>query len=160
MSVRKNSSGRGYCGRLGPLPRQPLAQAAYAPDPHPAEKMEQEDVEVLYLRGNHDDILEKFLPFHLGGLKMAREYVHRAADGRRYLCVHGDGFDAISTNHRWLAMLGSLGYDVLLTVNRLYNKYRAWRGREYYSVSRAIKSRVKSAVNFIGNMRSSSRIWR
>ena len=44
---------------------------------------------------------------HLGGLKMAKEYVHRAADGRRYLCVHGDGFDAISTNHRWLAMLGS-----------------------------------------------------
>ena len=54
---------------------------------------------------------------------MAKEYVHRAADGRRYLCVHGDGVDAISTNHRWLAMLGSLGYDVLLTVNRLYNKY-------------------------------------
>ena len=113
-------------------------------------KMEQEDVEVLYLRGNHDDILEKFLPFHLGGLKIAREYVHQAADGRRYLCVHGDGFDAISTNHRWLAMLGSLGYDVLLMVNRFYNKYRAWRGREYYSVSRAIKGRVKSAVNFIG----------
>ena len=113
-------------------------------------KMEQEDVEVLYLRGNHDDILEKFLPFHLGGLKIAREYVHQAVDGRRYLCVHGDGFDAISTNHRWLAMLGSLGYDVLLMVNRFYNKYRAWRGREYYSVSRAIKGRVKSAVNFIG----------
>lgn len=113
-------------------------------------KMEQEDVEVLYLRGNHDDILEKFLPFHLGGLKIAREYVHQAADGRRYLCVHGDGFDAISTNYRWLAMLGSLGYDVLLMVNRFYNKYRAWRGREYYSVSRAIKGRVKSAVNFIG----------
>lgn len=93
---------------------------------------------------------KKFLPFHLGGLKIAREYVHQAADGRRYLCVHGDGFDAISTNHRWLAMLGSLGYDVLLMVNRFYNKYRAWRGREYYSVSRAIKGRVKSAVNFIG----------
>ena len=35
-------------------------------------------------------------------------------------------------------------------LNRFYNRYRAWRGREYYSVSRAIKSRVKSAVNFIG----------
>ncbi|MFR4222327.1 MAG: hypothetical protein ACLT38_00480 [Akkermansia sp.] len=56
--------------------------------------------------------------------------MHQAVDGRRYLCVHGDGFDAISTNHRWLAMLGSLGYDVLLMVNRFYNKYRAWRGRE------------------------------
>mgnify|MGYP002284705326 FL=1 len=101
-------------------------------------KMEQEDVEVLYLRGNHDDILEKFLPFHLGGLKIAREYVHQAADGRRYLCVHGDGFDAISTNHRWLAMLGSLGYDVLLMVNRFYNKYSARRGWVKYYVSRAI----------------------
>lgn len=114
-------------------------------------KMEREDVEVLYLRGNHDDVLERFLPFHLGKLRMMREYVHRAADGRNYLCVHGDGFDAISTNHRWLAVLGSLGYDVLLMVNRLYNKYRSWRGREYYSVSRAIKEKVKSAVNFIGN---------
>ena len=113
-------------------------------------KMEQEDVEVLYLRGNHDDLLERFLPFQLGGLKIAKEYVHQSADGRRYLCVHGDGFDSISTNHRWLAVLGSLGYDVLLMVNRLYNKYRAWRGKEYYSVSRAIKGRVKSAVNFIG----------
>lgn len=113
-------------------------------------KMEQEDVEVLYLRGNHDDVLERFLPFSLGRLNIAREHVHRAADGSRYLCVHGDGFDAISTNHRWLAVLGSLGYDVLLMINRLYNKCRAWRGREYYSVSRAIKGRVKSAVNFIG----------
>lgn len=146
----KNCAGGGYCGCLGFVPRQPLAAEAYALCPHLVEKMEQEDVEVLYLRGNHDDILEKFLPFHLGGLKIAREYVHQAADGRRYLCVHGDGFDAISTNHRWLAMLGSLGYDVLLMVNRFYNKYRAWRGREYYSVSRAIKGRVKSAVNFIG----------
>lgn len=113
-------------------------------------KMEQEHVEVLYLRGNHDDVLERFLPFHLGKLHISKEYIHLAADGKRYLCVHGDGFDSISTNHKWLAVLGSLGYDVLLMVNRLYNKYRAWRGREYYSVSRAIKSRVKSAVNFIG----------
>lgn len=113
-------------------------------------KMEQEDVEVLYLRGNHDDVLERFLPFALGRLHIAKEYVHGAADGRRYLCVHGDGFDAISTHHRWLAVLGSLGYDVLLMVNRLYNRYRVWRGKEYYSVSRAIKGKVKSAVNFIG----------
>lgn len=146
----KNCAGGGYCGCLGFVPRQRWRRRHTRFVRTLLKKMEQEDVEVLYLRGNHDDILEKFLPFHLGGLKIAREYVHQAADGRRYLCVHGDGFDAISTNHRWLAMLGSLGYDVLLMVNRFYNKYRAWRGREYYSVSRAIKGRVKSAVNFIG----------
>jgi UDP-2,3-diacylglucosamine pyrophosphatase LpxH len=64
--------------------------------------------------------------------------------------VHGDGFDSVSTNHRWIAMLGAVGYDALLKVNRVYNRYRAWRGKDYYSVSKAIKARVKSAVNFVG----------
>jgi UDP-2,3-diacylglucosamine pyrophosphatase LpxH len=71
-------------------------------------------------------------------------------DGKRYLVVHGDGFDSVSTNHKWVAQLGSVGYDALLKVNRLYNRYRAWRGKDYYSVSKAIKARVKSAVNFVG----------
>lgn len=35
--------------------------------------MEQEDVEVLYLRGNHDDVLERFLPFALGRLHIAKD---------------------------------------------------------------------------------------
>ena len=47
-------------------------------------------------------------------------------------------------------MVGDVGYQTLLGVNRLYNKYRAWRGKEYYSLSKAIKARVKSAVNFVG----------
>ena len=47
-------------------------------------------------------------------------------------------------------MLGAVGYDALLKVNRIYNQYRQWRGKEYYSVSKAIKDRVKSAVSFVG----------
>jgi len=35
-------------------------------------------------------------------------------------------------------------------LNRIYNHWRAWRGKEYYSVSKAIKARVKSAVSFVG----------
>lgn len=58
MSGLENCAGGGYCGCLGFVPRQPLAAEAYALCPHLVEKMEQEDVEVLYLRGNHDDILE------------------------------------------------------------------------------------------------------
>ena len=113
-------------------------------------KMEKEDMEVVYLRGNHDDILDRLLPFGVGKLSIKKEAVHVSMDGKKYLCVHGDGFDAISTNYKFLAILGSLGYDVLLAFNRLYNRYRAWRGLEYYSVSKLIKSKVKSAVSYVG----------
>jgi UDP-2,3-diacylglucosamine pyrophosphatase LpxH/glycosyltransferase involved in cell wall biosynthesis len=111
--------------------------------------VEKEKTEVIYLRGNHDDILERFLPLAFGRVQMAKEHIHTSLNGKRYLVVHGDGFDSVSTNHRWLAVLGSIGYDVLLKVNRIYNRWRTWRGREYYSLSKKIKAKVKGAVSFV-----------
>jgi UDP-2,3-diacylglucosamine pyrophosphatase LpxH len=111
--------------------------------------MERDDTEVIYLRGNHDDILERFLPLAFGRLKFTKEHIHTTQAGKRYLVVHGDGFDSVSTNHRWLASLGAVGYDFLLKVNRLYNHYRAWRGKEYFSLSKRVKAKVKSAVSFV-----------
>ena len=112
-------------------------------------KMEKEDTEVIYLRGNHDDIIGRFLPFEIGGLKVANEYIHETPQGK-YLVVHGDGFDAVTTKCKAVAVLGSVGYDLLLRINRLYNRWRAWRGKEYYSLSKDIKGRVKMAVGFLG----------
>jgi UDP-2,3-diacylglucosamine pyrophosphatase LpxH/glycosyltransferase involved in cell wall biosynthesis len=112
-------------------------------------KMEKENTEVIYLRGNHDDILERFLPLTFGSIRIVKEYIHRSPQGKRYLVIHGDGFDSVATNHRWLAMLGAFGYDSLLAMNRVYNKWRAFIGKEQYSVSKAIKSKVKSAVAFV-----------
>ena len=113
-------------------------------------KLEKEKTEIIYLRGNHDDFMTTFLPIALGRLKCVAEYIHTTPKGERYLVLHGDGFDSVSTGHKWIAVLGSVGYDTLLSVNRLYNQYRKWRGKEYYSVSKAIKARVKSAVSFVG----------
>ncbi len=111
--------------------------------------MEKDHTEVIYLRGNHDDILERFLPLAFGRLKVAKEHIHTSAAGKRYLVVHGDGFDSVSTKHKWLASLGAVGYDTLLKVNRVYNKWRAWRGKEYFSLSKRVKAKVKSAVSFV-----------
>lgn len=110
---------------------------------------EKDDTEVVYLRGNHDEILERFLPVMLGKIRIVREHIHTAVDGSRYLVIHGDGFDSISTRHKWLAVAGAFGYDFLLSVNRLYNQWRAWRGKEYFSLSQVVKAKVKSAVCFV-----------
>jgi len=112
-------------------------------------KMEKQDTEVIYLRGNHDDILERFLPINFGNLRIVDEYIHETPAGD-YLVVHGDGFDAVTTDHKWVAKLGAAAYDLLLQVNRLYNKWRAVRGKEYFSLSKKIKAKVKSAVSFVG----------
>jgi len=111
---------------------------------------EKEGVEVVYLRGNHDDILERFLPLTLGNIRLVKEHIHMSAEGKRYLVIHGDGFDSVSTNHRWLAAAGAVGYDLLLSLNRIYNLWRSWRGKEYFSFSKAVKAKVKSAVSFVG----------
>ncbi|GHC64587.1 glycosyltransferase [Roseibacillus persicicus] len=111
--------------------------------------MEMEDVEVVYLRGNHDDILDRFLPMAFGPMKMVKEHIHEALNGKKYLVVHGDGFDTVSTDHKWIAAAGAVAYDQLMKVNRVYNNYRSWRGKEYFSMSKAIKCKVKSAVSFV-----------
>ncbi len=53
-------------------------------------KMEKEDTEVIYLRGNHDEVLERFLPIVLDKLTMEQEYTLDTPRGK-YLVVHGDG---------------------------------------------------------------------
>jgi UDP-2,3-diacylglucosamine pyrophosphatase LpxH len=111
-------------------------------------KMEKQGTEVIYLRGNHDDILERFLPVCFGNLRIVDEYIHATPQGD-YLVVHGDGFDRVTTSHRWVAIAGAKGYELLLGVNRLYNRWRAFRGKEYFSLSKTIKARVKSAVSFV-----------
>jgi UDP-2,3-diacylglucosamine pyrophosphatase LpxH len=114
-------------------------------------KMEKKGTEVVYVRGNHDDILRKIVPIRFDRLRIVEEHVHESA-GRRYLVVHGDVFDVITTGFKRLAVLGDISYQLLLKVNRLYNRYRAWRGKEYFSLSKAIKSKVKRAVNHMGGM--------
>jgi UDP-2,3-diacylglucosamine pyrophosphatase LpxH len=110
---------------------------------------EHDGTEVIYLRGNHDDIPERLLPLAFGRIRFLKEHIHVGVRGKRYLVVHGDGFDSVSTNHRWLASLGSVGYDFLLQINRFYNLWRAWRGKEYFSLSKRVKAKVKSAVCFV-----------
>jgi len=113
-------------------------------------KLEKRDTQVVYLRGNHDDILSSFLPLDFENLSVVEDYVHEGPRGR-YLVLHGDIFDTVTKNFVFLAHLGDWGYRALLRLNRLYNAWRAWRGKEYWSLSRAIKARVKEAVSHISN---------
>ena len=113
-------------------------------------KLEKRDTEVIYLRGNHDDVLASFMPLEFGNLSVVEDHVHETP-GRNYLVLHGDVFDTVTKNFVFLAHLGDWGYRALLKLNRVYNAWRSWRGKEYWSLSKAIKARVKEAVNHVSN---------
>ena len=112
--------------------------------------LEKKNTQVVYLRGNHDDVLANFLPLEFEGLQVVEDHIHEGVS-RRYLVLHGDVFDTVTKNLVWLAHLGDWGYSLLLRLNRAYNAWRAWRGQEYWSLSKAIKARVKFAVNHVSN---------
>ncbi len=111
-------------------------------------KLEKRDTEIVYVRGNHDDILASFLPLEFEKLSLVEDHIHESPAGR-YLVLHGDIFDTVTKNFVFLAHLGDWGYRALLSLNRVYNAWRTWRGKEYWSLSKAIKARVKEAVSHV-----------
>ena len=111
--------------------------------------VQKKDTDVVYLRGNHDDFLARLLPMQFDRLRLVEDYVLESASGR-YLVLHGDVFDGVVKNMVFLAHLGDMGYALLLRLNRAYNWFRRLPGKEYFSLSAAIKARVKQAVSFVG----------
>ncbi len=105
---------------------------------------------VVYVPGNHDEAVRGYCGMTFGAIEIHHDTVHEAADGRRYLVMHGDEFDVVVRYARWLALLGDRSYEFALSCNRPLNFIRCRLGLGFWSLSAYLKLRVKGAVNFIG----------
>jgi UDP-2,3-diacylglucosamine pyrophosphatase LpxH len=103
---------------------------------------------VTYLTGNHDENLRKFSGLRLGSFHLADKKVI-ALDGKKAWLFHGDIFDVTMKHSKWLARLGSIGYDMLIHINTFINFLLRLMGREKISLSKRVKDSVKKAVQFI-----------
>jgi UDP-2,3-diacylglucosamine pyrophosphatase LpxH len=106
---------------------------------------------LIYVPGNHDEVLRGYLGMHFGGVEVTKQAIHETADGKRLLVIHGDEFDGVVKYARWLALLGDWAYVTMLEVNTWFNFLRRKLGFGYWSLSAYLKHRVKNAVQFIGN---------
>ena len=112
--------------------------------------------EVIYIKGNHDSDLEELFGFELGNIKFVDEYIWNQKiwiegdifEDKKILFFHGDKID-ITVKYKFLTYIGSIGYDLALRLNTLYNNYRIKIGKPYYSISKKIKENFKEAVTFI-----------
>jgi len=101
---------------------------------------------VIWIRGNHDEFLAEFIGMHFGNIEIKEDYIIS-----NHYVFHGDVIDVFITKYKWLAKIGSIGYDFALWLNRWYNRYRVWRGLPYQSISQEIKAGVKAATNYIND---------
>jgi UDP-2,3-diacylglucosamine pyrophosphatase LpxH len=113
-------------------------------------KMAKKGTRVVYVPGNHDEVLRDFIGLGFGDIEILPEAIHETADGRRLLVLHGDEFDGVVLYHRWLAFAGDHAYVALLRLNIWFNALRRGLGLPYWSLSAYMKKKVKNAVEFIG----------
>ncbi|WP_242086939.1 UDP-2,3-diacylglucosamine diphosphatase [Aestuariivivens sediminis] len=107
-------------------------------------------VEIIYVTGNHDEMMRKFADTHVGNILIVNKKILNL-DGKKAWFFHGDIFDVSIQNAKWLAKLGGYGYNWLTLLNRFVNWYLEKRGKERYSISKKIKNNVKGALKYIND---------
>lgn len=112
-------------------------------------------VKLYYITGNHDETLRKFSGLSLGNIKIV-DKLELDLNGKKAWVFHGDVFDVIMQYSKWLAKLGSIGYDALIVLNIAVNKIGGFFGREKVSLSKRVKDNVKSALKYIGDFEESA----
>jgi UDP-2,3-diacylglucosamine pyrophosphatase LpxH len=131
-----------------------LRKSWYWPDAHNEVvrrilKMAHRGTRVVFVAGNHDEMLREFAGLTFGGVELVLEAVHVTADNRRLLVTHGDRFDSVVLYARWLAVLGDHAYGLLLRANVVLNAVRRRLKLPYWSLSAHLKRRVKNAVQYV-----------
>ncbi|MFI3231568.1 MAG: UDP-2,3-diacylglucosamine diphosphatase, partial [bacterium] len=101
---------------------------------------------IIYVRGNHDDFLDNVVPFCYDNFSIVKSYIYESV-GKRYYVFHGDLFDDVTSKIRWMSKVGDKLYSFLLQINRYYNDYRRRHGKEYFSISKVMKDKVKRTVS-------------
>ena len=105
---------------------------------------------VVFIPGNHDEAAREHVDTSFGNIRVVQDYEHVAADGKRYLLLHGDEFDQVTRYHRWIAILGDHAYALLVRLNVGLSWLRRTLGIPgYWSLAGYAKRKVKSAVSFI-----------
>ena len=106
---------------------------------------------VVYVPGNHDQPFREFAGWVLGQVEILAEAVHETADGRRFLVLHGDGFDSVIRASPLLETLGNHTYALILRLNRYVDGVRRRLGYPYWSVAAFLKHKVGNAVRYTAN---------
>ena len=101
---------------------------------------------VIYITGNHDEILRRYSDLQLGCFELKDKLVIEI-DNKMTWIFHGDVFDNATNGAAKLwTRLGSNGYAMLLATNRFVNRVLKFFGKERISFSKRIMKQVNKRI--------------
>lgn len=114
-------------------------------------KLMEEGCKIIYVTGNHDEILRRYSDFSMGNLSIKDKHIF-SIGSKKHWVFHGDVFDRTTKGYaKIIAQLGGKGYDLLIFLNRWMNRILSFFGKDKMSFSKKIKASVKMAVSWIDN---------
>lgn len=108
---------------------------------------------VIYVPGNHDEFARNFVGAQFGNLRVEQDWVHVTADGRQLLVTHGDKFDALLQNHRWLGLLGTRAYAWVSLLDIPIDRFRALLNLPGWSLSSYLKEHARDGQSLRNKLR-------
>ena len=93
---------------------------------------------IIYIPGNHDEFMRNYIGLTFGSVEIHNEYIWKDT-----LITHGDLYDGV-VQLKWLGILGSIGYDIAISIDTFLKKWGVKR-----SLSKYLKLKVKEAMKFI-----------
>lgn len=101
---------------------------------------------VFYITGNHDELLRKYSDFQISNFTLTDKLV-LDIDQKMTWIFHGDVFDNASNGSaKFVARLGSTGYEMLIVFNKLVNFLLKLAGKEKVSISGMVMAGVNKAI--------------
>ena len=108
---------------------------------------------VYYVTGNHDAALRNYSGWLAGDFHLV-DRLDLVLDDKRYLVVHGDGFDCAMGAWRWLRGVGGISYNLLMAMNNAVNSIRRLFGRKPFSLATAIRKKFAAASAYIARFKA------
>jgi UDP-2,3-diacylglucosamine pyrophosphatase LpxH len=108
-------------------------------------KISRGSTEVIYIPGNHDQNFREFCGSDFGNVQIRQNAIHRTGAGKRMLVTHGDELDYAVRYSRLNRIIGDVGYELLMWVNRRVNQLREAMGKPYWSLAKWVKVNVSQA---------------
>jgi UDP-2,3-diacylglucosamine pyrophosphatase LpxH len=106
---------------------------------------------VFYITGNHDEMMRRYTDIQMGNFALTDKLVLEI-DNKMTWIFHGDVFDHTTKGGaKFLAKLGSSGYNLLIRFNRFINFILVALGRERVSISKKVMAGVNKAVSKIND---------
>ena len=101
---------------------------------------------VIYITGNHDEMLRRYADLQLGNFQLADKLVIEI-DHKMTWIFHGDVFDNTTNGSaKFWAKMGSNGYAILIGFNRFINYCMKLVGRERVSLSKKVMEKVNKTI--------------